>query len=166
MKKIGMFFSMVTAFLLIGAMPAIAGGTGPYGHFGPAIDFAGGEVQHVAFAGGTGPYGFFGPSEASNVIPGAEVQHFAASGTGPYGSWGPSGMSDWGESHQMANKDECLLVAMNCPKDFSTQEKIDRLNTEISKGTSVYTPEELNTLKGKRDDAYRDLNKGQMNQGY
>ena len=166
MKKIGMFFSMVTAFLMMSAMSAIAGGTGPYGSFGPAIDFAGTEVQHVALAGGTGPYGIFGPSEAYNVIPGAEAQHFAASGTGPYGSWGPSGMTDWGESQQVANKDECLLVAMNCPKDFSTQERIDRLNTEISKGTSVYSPDELNTLNKQRDDAYRELNSGHMNQGY
>ena len=121
-----------------------------------------------AFSGGTGPYGFLGPSTDYNIVQGVEAQHVASSyGTGPYGSFGPSGTTDWSGSQQIANKDECLLVAMNCPKDgFTTQEKIDRLNTEISKGTSVYTPEELRVLNGKLNDAYQELNNSNMNKGY
>ncbi len=167
MKRLTMFFSVLAASLLMSALPAYSGGTGPYGAFGPTTDFGGAEVQQVAFSGGTGPYGFFGPSAGYEVIPGAETQHMAVfSGSGPYGVYGPSRMTEWGGSSQIANKDECLLVAMNCPKDFSTQERIDRLNTEISKGTSVYTPDELSMLKKELNDAYRDLNRGGMNQGY
>ena len=165
MKKLTMFFSVLAASLLMSALPAFSGGTGPYGAFGPS-DIAGVETQHVAFAGGSGPYGLFGPSADYNIVPGSESQHVAGYvGSGPYGLYGPSGMVSGTESQtQFANKDECLLVAMNCPKEgFTTQQKIDRLNTEISKGTSVYTPDELNMLKGQRDDAYRELN---MNKGY
>ncbi|GFE59990.1 hypothetical protein [Geobacter sp. AOG2] len=50
-------------------------------------------------------------------------------------------------------KDECLLVAMNCGKDVdSIQERIERLNGEISRGTDVYTPQELRQLQNERDD--------------
>lgn len=54
---------------------------------------------------------------------------------------------------QEGQKDECLLVAMNCGKDVdSIQERIDRLNTEIGRGTDVYTQEELKQLRNERDD--------------
>jgi hypothetical protein len=159
MKRSMAFFSVLAALLLMSALPAIAGGTGPYGFFGPSLDIAtGSETQHVALAGGTGPYGSFGPSDGYNIVPGSEMQHVAAfTGSGPYGAYGPSGMTSWGESSQIANKDECLLVAKNCPDDFTVQKRIDRLNTEISKGTSVYTPDEINMLKKERDEAYREL---------
>jgi len=61
-------------------------------------------------------------------------------------------------------KDECLLLAMNCANKAETiQQRIDRLNYEIRKGTDVYTPEELNTLKRQLNDEYKyyyDLTKG------
>jgi len=133
MNKIITLFSVLAAFLLLNAPPAISGGTGPYGSFGPSVAFditPGSETQLVAFSSGTGPYGVFGPS-----------------------------FRDGAESSQFANKDECLLVAMNCPPGgLSGQQKIDRLNTEISKGTDVYTEDELRVLKDKLDDAYRDSN--------
>lgn len=57
---------------------------------------------------------------------------------------------------QEGAKDECLLVAMNCGKDVdSIQERIDRLNTEIGRGTDVYTPEELKMLKDQVNDYNR-----------
>jgi len=57
---------------------------------------------------------------------------------------------------QEGPKDECLLVAMNCGRDVdSIQERIDRLNTEIGRGTDVYTPEELKQLQNERDDYNR-----------
>jgi anti-sigma28 factor (negative regulator of flagellin synthesis) len=44
-------------------------------------------------------------------------------------------------------KDECLLVAMNCVEQpFSGQEKVERIQNEINKGTAVYTTEELKVL--------------------
>ncbi len=164
MKKLATFFSVLAAILLINALPAFSGGTGPYGFYGPSTDFVAGQIEHVAFAGGTGPYGFYGPV-GYNMVPGGEPQHVAAfTGSGPYGVYGPTGVAVWGgESSQFASKDECLLVAKNCPNDFSIQQRIDRLNTEIAKGTSVYTPDELNMLHKELDDAYRELN---MNKSY
>ena len=53
---------------------------------------------------------------------------------------------------QQGQKDECLLVSMNCGRDTdSIQERINRLNTEIGRGTDVYTPEELQKLQNERD---------------
>ena len=51
-------------------------------------------------------------------------------------------------------KDECLLIARNCVDNVITlQQKIDRLNREIARGTDVYTAEELGVLQRKLDDA-------------
>jgi len=140
MTKIAMFFSMLSAVLLMSALPAFSGGTGPYGRYGPYTDNdmkQGVESHQTAFSGGTGPYG----------------------------SYGPYGMEQSGDSHQFANKDECLLVARNCPPDNgSIQNRIDRLNTEIAKGTDVYTPGELRVLNDKLNDAYRELSNS--NSGY
>jgi len=112
-------------------------------------------------AGGTGPYGAFGPT-----YKGVETSRTSvAGGSGPYGIYGPSGMQQWGESHQIANKDECLLVAKNCPPDMAfVQNRIDRLNAEIAKGTDVYTPAELRVLNDKLNAAYEELNR--TNSGY
>jgi hypothetical protein len=61
-----------------------------------------------------------------------------------------------GENNFGAQKDECLLVAMNCPdQQDSYQERINKLQDEINKGTAVYTDEELNTLSGKLDETRR-----------
>jgi hypothetical protein len=134
-----MFFSVLAAALLMSALPAFSGGTGPFGSFGPDTFSTdkGIESHQTAFSGGTGPYG----------------------------SYGSYGMEKGVDSHQFANKDECLLVAMNCPPDSgSIQDRIDRLNTEIAKGTDVYTPSELRVLNDKLNAAYRDLNRS--NSGY
>jgi hypothetical protein len=49
-----------------------------------------------------------------------------------------------------AQKDECLLVSKNCKDEVDTiQQKIKKLNTEIKKGTKVYTPDELKILHNK-----------------
>ena len=48
-------------------------------------------------------------------------------------------------TQQQGQKDNCLLVAKNCPDSY-TAGKIDRLNREIAKGTAVYTEQELRTL--------------------
>lgn len=55
-------------------------------------------------------------------------------------------------------KDECLLIAKNCPDDMlSVQHRINVLNTEIAKGTDVYTVDELNVLRTWLDNAYKTL---------
>jgi hypothetical protein len=60
------------------------------------------------------------------------------------------------EGVQMQQKDECLLVAMNCPAELmSIQLRIDRLNAEIAKGTDVYSRDELKLLNDRLDEAYR-----------
>lgn len=47
-------------------------------------------------------------------------------------------------------KNECLLVAMNCPDSYkadTVDQRIDRLKKEIAKGTDVYSDQELQSLK-------------------
>jgi hypothetical protein len=55
-----------------------------------------------------------------------------------------------------ANKDECLLVAMNCSTD-SIQQRISRITKEISRGTDVYTKDELRVLQRELDDYNKSL---------
>lgn len=55
-------------------------------------------------------------------------------------------------------KNECLLVAINCGRDYvSLEEKIDNLQKEISKGRTVYSDEELRNLKRQLNNANRTL---------
>jgi len=52
------------------------------------------------------------------------------------------------------SKDECLTISKNCKGEVdSLQQKMKKLNTEIKKGTRVYTPEELKTLHNKLKEA-------------
>lgn len=56
---------------------------------------------------------------------------------------------------QAQQKDECLLLAKNCPTEvYSIQDRINALQREIGRGTAVYTQEELNILNQKLNDAY------------
>lgn len=51
-------------------------------------------------------------------------------------------------------KNECLLASVNCRESVdSIQQRIDRISREISKGTSVYTADELRVLEFKLRDA-------------
>jgi hypothetical protein len=60
---------------------------------------------------------------------------------------------------QQPEKNECLLVAMNCGNQVDTiQQRIDRIKGEISRGTDVYTSDELRTLNRELDEATRTLN--------
>ncbi|KAB0664782.1 hypothetical protein F6V25_12020 [Oryzomonas japonica] len=61
-----------------------------------------------------------------------------------------------GHDERSMQKDECLLVARldvaNCPNQAnSLQDRIERLGREIAKGTVVYTPQELKSLRSERD---------------
>lgn len=45
-------------------------------------------------------------------------------------------------------KDQCLIVAKNCSgASDDVLKRVERLNKEIGKGTSVYTPEELKNFQ-------------------
>ncbi len=60
-------------------------------------------------------------------------------------------------------KNECLLVSMNCGNQVdSIQERIDRIQIEIGRGTSVYTNDELKRLENRLDEANRTLNELMM----
>src|SRR5450631_689644 len=62
------------------------------------------------------------------------------------------------EQGQQSEKNECLLVAMNCADQVdSIQQRIDRIKGEISRGTDVYTNEELRRLNMKLEDAVKTL---------
>lgn len=64
---------------------------------------------------------------------------------------GEGGGLSAGENMQ---KDECLLVAVNCRDSVdSIQQRIDRVSKEINKGTNVYSREELKRLEFQRNDA-------------
>ena len=54
------------------------------------------------------------------------------------------------ETSRGSDKDLCLLYSQNCANQtLSIQEKIARLKEEITKGTQVYSPAELQRLEDK-----------------
>ncbi|BCS53434.1 hypothetical protein [Geobacter sp. SVR] len=60
--------------------------------------------------------------------------------------------------HMQDQKNECLLVAMNCGSQVdSIQQRIERLNMEIGRGSAVYTRDELRQLNDQLDEAHRML---------
>jgi hypothetical protein len=62
------------------------------------------------------------------------------------------------EENQGLKKDVCLLFAMNCQDNtYMILQRIDLLQREIAKGTTVYSPAELDILRQKLDDASRAL---------
>ena len=116
MKKLTLLFSMLAAALLLSALPAFSG-SGPYGSYGLSgnSEMAQGvATQHDEVAGATGPYGIFGPTFKGVDTPRTAL----AGGSGPYGAFVSSGVIGMGASHQIANKNECLLVAIVCPTDI------------------------------------------------
>ena len=51
-------------------------------------------------------------------------------------------------------KDECLLASKNCMNQVDDiKKRIYKLNQEIKKGTSVYSPQELKKLQDKLKEA-------------
>ena len=62
------------------------------------------------------------------------------------------------EQGQQGGKNECLLVAKNCPDQVdSIQQRIERITGEISRGSAVYTNDELRILNRKLDEAEKTL---------
>ena len=63
-------------------------------------------------------------------------------------------MGSKGDVGQQPEKNECLLVSMNCANQVDTiQQRIDRIKGEISKGTDVYTSDELRRLNRQLEEA-------------
>ena len=59
---------------------------------------------------------------------------------------------------QQVDKNECLLVAMNCGNQVdSIQQRIDRIKGEISRGSAVYSNDELRTLNRELEEAVKTL---------
>jgi Skp family chaperone for outer membrane proteins len=62
-----------------------------------------------------------------------------------------------------AQKDECVLASRNCNAAVDDiQTKVRKINKEIDKGTSVYSPAELKKLQEKLEDVQallRDMEK-------
>lgn len=69
-----------------------------------------------------------------------------------------------GQQEPQVQKNECLLVAQNCPTD-SIQERINRIESEINKGTTIYSTDELQRLNRELDEAKRLLDYELMNSG-
>jgi TolA-binding protein len=62
------------------------------------------------------------------------------------------------EQGQQVQKNECLLIAMNCADQVDTiQQRIERIKGEISRGTGVYTNDELRRLNRQLEDANKTL---------
>jgi TolA-binding protein len=62
------------------------------------------------------------------------------------------------EQGQQVEKNECLLVAKNCGDQVDTiQQRIDRIKGEISRGSDVYTNDELRRLNRELDEANKTL---------
>ena len=61
-----------------------------------------------------------------------------------------------GQAPPQVQKNECLLVAQNCPSD-TIQVRIQRIKGEIAKGTRVYTKDELQQLNRQLENAQRFL---------
>lgn len=63
-----------------------------------------------------------------------------------------------GDQGQQMEKNECLLIAVNCGNQVdSIQQRIDRLEREIARGTNVYTSDELRSLANQLRDAEKTL---------
>ena len=55
---------------------------------------------------------------------------------------------------QQGEKNECLLVAINCGNQVdSIQQRIDRIRGEIARGPDVYTNDELRRLSRELEEA-------------
>ncbi len=63
------------------------------------------------------------------------------------------------EPAQQEGKVQCLLVAQNdCARVGISEGRIDKIRTEINKGTAVYSNDELQILNNELDKAISDLN--------
>ena len=67
------------------------------------------------------------------------------------------------EEGQKADKNECLLLSKNCANEVdSIQQRIDRIKGEISRGTDVYTTDELKILNRELEETTKTLDEFNM----
>ena len=66
------------------------------------------------------------------------------------------GMMGQGVQEESVNNRECLLVARNCPTE-SLQSRSDRIQSEINRGTDVYTSDELRKLQNELDEIQQEI---------
>jgi hypothetical protein len=61
-----------------------------------------------------------------------------------------------GQQNESVNSRECLLVAKNCPTE-ALQSRAQRIQTEINRGTDVYTKDELRKLQNELEDVQKEI---------
>jgi len=62
------------------------------------------------------------------------------------------------EQGQQVDKNECLLVAVNCGNQMDTiQQRIERIRGEIARGSDVYSNDELRRLNRQLEEANKAL---------
>jgi hypothetical protein len=67
-------------------------------------------------------------------------------------------MDRMNEQEQQGGKDVCLLTANNCGNEVdSIQQRIERIRSEIGKGTDVYTTDELQRLNKQLEEEQRNF---------
>lgn len=59
-----------------------------------------------------------------------------------------------GQQEPQVQKNECLLVAKNCQSD-TIQERINKIQIEIGRGTAVYSNDELRRLDRELEEAQK-----------
>ena len=60
------------------------------------------------------------------------------------------------QQNESVNGRECLLMAKNCPTE-SLQSRSDRIQSEINRGTDVYTKDELRKLQNELDEIQKEI---------
>jgi hypothetical protein len=64
--------------------------------------------------------------------------------------------STMGQQEESVNSRECLLVAQNCPTE-ALQSRAQRIQTEMNRGTDVYTKEEMRQLQKELEEIQREI---------
>jgi len=71
----------------------------------------------------------------------------------------PEGYDQYKASELNSQKDICLIMAKNCSDgDDHVLNRVERLNKEIEKGASVYSPEELKSFQEQLNWIYYESN--------
>lgn len=60
------------------------------------------------------------------------------------------------QQNESVNDRECLLVAKNCPTE-ALQSRAQRIQTEINRGSDVYTKDEMRRLQNELEEIQREI---------
>jgi hypothetical protein len=72
------------------------------------------------------------------------------------GMMGQQDGSTMGQQEESVNSRECLLVAQNCPTE-ALQSRAQRIQTEMNRGSDVYTKEEMRQLQNELEEIQREI---------